>query len=237
MKKNLYIENESLIHKLDPRTKTISMCIIFLISIIITDICLLLVMMLILVLLTIYSGSTPNLLRIKWLVIIISVMSILFWIPSKSLSYGIIVALRLDLMLLAGILFVSSIHVEEFSTGLNRLGLPYRVAFSVSLAFRLIPSLFSVIQGTFEAQRTRGLNLKEGNIVKRAKKYIPLFIPVISIMVKDAHRLSMALESKGFGFSNKRVNYIELSMKKLDYIVLTLLFMILLNSLFLKRIF
>lgn len=203
-------------------------------SVIITNILFLAAILFILVLLIIYSGSIKNLLSIKWLVIVISVMSIIFWLPTRSLIHGITVALRLDIMIITGILFVSCIRVEEFSSGLNRLGLPYRVAFAVSLAFRLIPSIFSIIQTTADAQQTRGLNLKEGNIIKKVRKYVPLFIPVISLLVRDAHQLSMALESKGFGFANKRTNYTEHAMEAPDYIALTMLLLCLVASLIIR---
>jgi energy-coupling factor transport system permease protein len=182
----------------------------------------------------IHADALQNLLRLKWLVIVISVMCILFWLPTETFLYGIIVALRLDIMLFAGILFVSCCRIEAFSAGLTKLGLPYRIAFAISLAFRLIPSLFSIIQTTVEAQQARGLNVKEGHILKKAKKYIPLFIPVISQLVRDAHHLSMALESKGFGFKNKRTAYCEYRVKAGDYIALALLFLLLLSSIIVR---
>ncbi len=234
MQKSLYIEKDTPLQRLDPRIKILGLCLFFLISLVIANIYSLAAVLLILLLLIISSGSSQNLLRIKWLVIVISLMCILFWLPTKSLRHGIMVALRLDIMLFAGILFVSCSRVEEFSAGLIRLGIPYRIAFAISLAFRLIPSLFSVIHTTVEAQQTRGLNLKEGNILKRAKKYIPLFIPVISLLVRNAHQLSMALESKGFGFTDRRTEYIEYRMKTPDYITLVLLCTLLFLSFFIR---
>ena len=223
MEKSLYIEKDTPLQRLDPRVKILGLCLFFLISLIIMNIYSLAAVLSVLLFLIIASGSSRNLLRIKWLVIIISIMCVLFWLPTRSLKYGIMVALRLDIMLLTGILFVSCSRVEEFSAGLIKLGIPYRIAFAISLAFRLIPSLFSIIHTTVEAQQIRGLNLKEGNILNRAKKYIPLFIPVISLLVRNAQQLSMAIESKGFGFTDKRTEYIEYRMKTLDYITLILL--------------
>ncbi|MGA1865598.1 MAG: energy-coupling factor transporter transmembrane component T family protein [bacterium] len=223
MEKSLYIEKDTPLHRLDPRVKILGLCLFFLISLIIMNIYSLATVLSVLLFLIIASGSSRNLLRIKWLIIVISIMCVLFWLPTRSLRHGIMVALRLDIMILAGILFVSCSRIEEFSEGLIKLGIPYRIAFAISLAFRLIPSLFSIIHTTVEAQQIRGLNLKEGNILNRAKKYIPLFIPVISLLVRNAHQLSMALESKGFGFTDKRTEYIEYRMKILDYITLIML--------------
>lgn len=227
MQKSLYIEKDTPLHKLDPRIKIIGLCLFFLASLLISNLYSLATVLIILLILIIVSSSLQNLLRIKWLIIVISVMCVLFWLPTKSLRHGIMIALRLDLMLFAGILFVSCSRVEEFSAGLIKLGIPYRIAFAISLAFRFIPSLFSIIQTTVEAQQTRGLNVKEGHLLKRARKYIPLFIPVISLQVRNAHQLSLALESKGFGFSDKRTDYLEYKIKTLDYIALILLFVLL----------
>ncbi|MGA1840830.1 MAG: energy-coupling factor transporter transmembrane component T family protein [bacterium] len=223
MEKSLYIEKDTPLQRLDPRVKILGLCLFFLISLIIMNIYSLAAVLSLLLILIIISGSSRNLLRIKWLVIVVSIMCVLFWLPTRSLKHGIMVALRLDIMFFAGILFVSCSRVEEFTAGLIKLGIPYRIAFAVSLAFRLIPSLFSIIHTTVEAQQIRGLNLKEGNVLNRAKKYIPLFIPVISLLVRNAHQLSMALESKGFGFTDRRTEYIEYRMQVLDYITLILL--------------
>jgi len=232
MQEGLFIEKETLLQRLDPRVKIIGLCLFFMISLIMKDLYSLSGILVLVLLLIIHSGSLKNLLRLKWLLIIISVMCILFWVPAKSLRYGIVAALRLDIMFFAGILFVSCSRIEEFSSGLIKLGIPYKVAFAISLAFRLIPSLFSIIQSTVEAQQTRGLNVKEGNILKRARKYIPLFIPVISLLVRDAHQLSMALESKGFGFTKARTSFLDYEMKNTDYAVLALLGLLLLFSFF-----
>ena len=226
MHKSLYIERNTPIHRLDPRIKITGLCLFFLISVILTDLCSLSGVLLGIFLLILVSQTFQNLWQIKWLVLVISLMCILFWLPSKSLPYGIMVALRLDIMLFAGILFASCIRVEELSLGFIKLGMPYRIAFSISLAFRLIPSLFSIIQTTTEAQQIRGLNLKEGHLFKRALKYIPLFIPVISILLRDAHHLSMALESKGFGFANRRTVCFDNHLKAADFTALTLLFLL-----------
>lgn len=226
MHKSLYIEKDTPIQRLDPRIKITGLCLFFLISVILTDLYSLSGILLGIFLLILVSHALPNLWQLKWLVLVISLMCILFWLPSQSLSYGIMVALRLDIMLFAGILFASCIRVEEFSLGLIKLGMPYRIAFSISLAFRLIPSLFSIILTTTEAQQIRGLNLREGNLFKRALKYIPLFIPVISILLRDAQHLSMALESKGFGFSNRRTVCFDYQMNAADFVALTLLFLL-----------
>lgn len=230
MNRRLYIEKDTFLHRLDPRTKTISLFVFFLISLVVTDLFFLLAISLLLLLLIIYAGATENLLHAGWLIVVISCMCILFWLPARSFIYGVIVALRLDVMFFAGILFVSCGRVEEFSTGLNKIGMPYRIAFSISLAFILIPNLFGIIQNTVEAQQARGLDVKKGNVLQRAKKYIPLFIPVISLLVRDAHHLSMALESKGFGFKRIRTEYIAYRMRLADYITLGLLLFILLAS-------
>ncbi len=64
----------------------------------------------------------------------------LFWfVEREALLYGIGVALRIDITIIAGMIFLSTTRNEEIATGLVKLGIPYRFAFAVSTALRLVP--------------------------------------------------------------------------------------------------
>jgi energy-coupling factor transport system permease protein len=127
-------------------------------------------------------------------------------IRRTALLFGMGMGLRFNVMLLAGVIFVATTRVEDFTAALCMAGLPYRVSFALSLAFRLVPTFMETAVTIAQAQRCRGLDLDSGGFFARAKKYIPLIVPVFMMAVRSADNLAMALESKGFGSSRTRTS-------------------------------
>ena len=118
-----------------------------------------------------------------------------------------------------------------------RIGLPYRVAFSISTAIRLIPTTVENSTIILQAQMSRGLDMESGNIVQRLKKYIPVMIPAVVSVIRNTNVFAMALESRGFGFSEKRVNYTILSYNSLDYILSLVAVICIIVAIFIKLYF
>lgn len=130
-------------------------------------------------------------------------------ITKESILLGSGVGMRLDLLLMAGIIFLSTIKVEEFALGLNSLGLPYTVCFMLSLAFRLVPVFMDSALTIVQAQKSRGLEFSRGNILQRIRLYVPIIIPIFMTALRKADQMAIALESKGFGFHKKRTSPVQ----------------------------
>ena len=126
--------------------------------------------------------------------------------------FGIGMGLRFNVMLFAGMVFVATTRVEDFTAALCMAGLPYRVSFALSLAFRLVPTYMETATTIAQAQRCRGLDLDSGGFVARTRKYIPLIVPVFMMAIRSADNLAMALESKAFGAHRARTSYEEYRM-------------------------
>jgi energy-coupling factor transport system permease protein len=134
----------------------------------------------------------------------------------ESLLYGVAVGLRLDAIILAGLTFLSSTRVEELTAGLRRLGIPFHMSFAFSLAFRFVPTFADSAYTIIQAQRSRGLDLESGGLVTRIRRHVPLLIPAVVCAVRNTNILTMALESRGFGGTARRTEYLELRMKPAD---------------------
>jgi energy-coupling factor transport system permease protein len=126
-------------------------------------------------------------------------------------------------------IFLSTTRNEEIATGLVKLGLPYRFAFAISTALRLVPTIAATGSTIGQAQRSRGLDLESGNIIQRIRKNTPLLIPVFVSTIRSTNVFSMALESKGFGASPDRTYFLRLAMGRRDVLVL-LVFALLLGA-------
>jgi energy-coupling factor transport system permease protein len=141
-------------------------------------------------------------------------------VEREALLYGAGAALRIDIMIVAGMIFLSTTRNEEIATGLVKLGIPYRFAFAVSTALRLVPTIAATGSTIGQAQRSRGLDLESGNIIQRVRKNTPLLIPVFVSTIRSTNVFSMALESKGFGASEGRTYFLKIEMTRRDALVL-----------------
>jgi len=117
----------------------------------------------------------------------------------SGILFGAGMGFRLNLMLLGGVVFLTTTRVEEFTHAMSRLGLPYRVGFALTLAFRLVPMFLDNALTVTEAQTCRGWEVDRGGPIGRMRRYVPLIVPVFISSLRSADNLAMALESKGFG--------------------------------------
>src|SRR4028119_1793075 len=193
------------------------------------------------------AKSLANLRRIWFILVAIAVVSTVLWalfgsgrtplflfVEREALLYGIAVALRIDITVVAGMIFLSVTRNEEIATGLARLGIPYRFAFAVSTALRLVPTVAATGSTIGQAQRSRGLDLDSGSILERVRKNVPLLIPVFVSTIRSTNVFSMALESKGFGASPKRTYFLHLAMGRRDWLVLLMFALLLAAALVLR---
>jgi energy-coupling factor transport system permease protein len=117
--------------------------------------------------------------------------------------FSALFALRFVNLLLSGLLFLSVASIEDFSDSLVLFGVPYGVAFTFSLSFRLVTVFATAGSAIVEAQKVRGNDPDRGGILSRIRSYVPLLIPLIINGIKKAEILTLALESKGFSPGNK----------------------------------
>ena len=141
-------------------------------------------------------------------------------VTTEGLAFGLGMGLRLDLMVISGLLLLSTTTVEDFALALQRLGLPSSIGFAFSLAFRWVPTLLGAGATVIQAQQSRGLDLSAGTIGSRIRRYPPLVVPLIGHTLRQTTLLAMALESKGFGPDRRRNPYRIGSMGVLDYLTL-----------------
>ena len=112
--------------------------------------------------------------------------------------FGLGMALKLDLFLGSGILFLSVTRIEEFAYALTRLGLPYKVGFTMTMAFRLVPVFVDAAATVVQAQRCRGLDFERGSLWQRVRRYVPVIVPVFMGALRRADQMAMALDARGF---------------------------------------
>ena len=238
----LYLDRDTWVHRLDPRTKMLLLLGSFVLAFLYVNPLYGLGVLAVVLLFGASARVLINLRRIWFVLLMIGVMTTILWsifgggttplfwfVEREAFLYAVGAALRIDVMIIAGMIFLSTTRNEEIATGLVKLGIPYRFAFAVSTALRLVPTIAATGSTIGQAQRSRGLDLESGNIIQRVRKNTPLLIPVFVSTIRSTNVFSMALESKGFGASTKRTYFLRLAMKRQDALVL-LVFVLLLAA-------
>jgi energy-coupling factor transport system permease protein len=220
----LYIPGQSAVHRLHPTVKLAGMLCFFLAAFVCERAIPLLPLTAGVALLLAVSGSLPNVRRLRLLFVLVFVMTYIIWtlfyrqgepwfsfgpisIGPQALRYALAMALKLTTFLAVGTLFLSTAKVEEFAYALTRLGLPYKIGFTMTLAFRLVPAFVEAGFTVVQAQRCRGFDFDEGSIFQRVRRYVPVIVPVFIGALRRADNMAMALEARGFQSTRPRTFY------------------------------
>ena len=107
----------------------------------------------------------------------------------------------------------------EFRLALERLGVPYRYAFSISLAFQSINLLGEEWRAIYEAQRSRGALASTKETWRRlvqVRHWVALTVPAIVLTTRRAWSITEAACARGFDSPHRRP-YRRLAMGWLDW--------------------
>jgi len=243
----IYLEKDTYFHRLDPRTKLFALIGFFVIILYFEDPIWIAPISLLILLHALASGSLASLRAMRHLLLVLAVSSLILWnlfangktplfwiIERESLLFSIGRTLVILSLIVEGIVFLSTTRYEEFTLGLISLGLPYRVGFAISTAFRMVPMIVASAYAVAQAQRSRGLDLDTGNVIERIKKYLPLLIPVFLSMIRSTNTFVMALESRGFGARKRRTFLLEVGFRKGDYVCIACLLLLFAAATYLK---
>ena len=210
MNLSLYIDEQTWLHRLDGRTKILCLLGLFTLTLIFSDPVFLLGLTLGIFGLVVWARSVANLRKIWILLTLLLIYNIVLWpffvegktplfsigsitIMKEGVLHGLGMGLRLNAMLISGIVLLSTTAIEEFAESSNRLGVPQALGFSLSLAFRWVPNLLGSIGAVIQAQRSRGLDLQSKSVIGKIRQYPPLVVPLIG------HTLRQTWSPRGLG--------------------------------------
>ena len=94
------------------------------------------------------------------------------------------------------------------------------ISLVISIALRFVPTLFDQTMKIMNAQRSRGADFNDGNLVQRAKSVVPMLVPLFIDSLEVALDLSTAMESRGYKGSEGRSRYRVLKWSKADLVPL-----------------
>ncbi len=163
----------------------------------------------------VFKGIKP----VLWILVITAVINI-FAMPGRTvmefrglkITYeGIIsaalISVRLILIVTAASLLTLTTPPLSLTDGLERLLSPLEkikvpardIAMMMTIAIRFIPTLGEELQKIKKAQSSRGAEFESGNIAKRAKAMLPLFVPLFMNAFRRAEALAEAMDARCYG--------------------------------------
>lgn len=135
----------------------------------------------------------------------------LFYQFSKMIKYMCIIPL--------GLIFFFTTHPSEFASSLNKAGVPYKGAFSVSLTLRYFPDIQRQFTDISQAQQARGLDMsRKEKLLTRVKNVLMVVSPLIFSTLDRVEYISNAMELRGFGKHKTRTWYVYKKLSRNDYI-------------------
>jgi energy-coupling factor transport system permease protein len=142
--------------------------------------------------------------RLKWLMLALFVVDWLF----IGVDLAVIILMRLTILVSVFTLFVGTTTPEELRLALERIGVPYRYAFSLSLAFQSVTLLHGEWRAIQEAQRARGVwkgdLWRVRTLVQNLGRLVALTVPAIVLTTRRAWAMTEAAYARGFEAPHRR---------------------------------
>jgi energy-coupling factor transport system permease protein len=234
---------DSFVHRLDPRTKFILLMILMIMVFFISKPLPLLLMGLFIVL-TIMLSNIPvgsvmrGLIPFFWLFLFAAIAHFFFTpghsIPPFPIGFlnvteegvinGVLISTRIFYIIILSSLLTLTTTPIELTTALKRVLSPLKLVkapvddfvMMMMLTIRFVPILLLESQRIINAQKSRGIDFETGGVFSRARKLVPILIPLFHLSFKRADELAVAMVCRGYATGAERTSFKELHFSKRD---------------------
>lgn len=116
-------------------------------------------------------------------------------------------------------------------------GLPPEMGMALTLGFATVGLLSKQTEIITDAQKARGYDVKPKSMIRRLQVYAALLLPIFLATLERSQDISVAILSRGFDYNiNARTYRRQLRFHRYDYIVLSVLVLLLFASLYLNSV-
>lgn len=241
-----YYPGNSIIHRLDPRTKLL-FTFVYMITIFLVKSYIGYLVTAILFTTIVFVSTVPwkvvfkSIRAVLFLLIFTLLINLLFYkegtelfawkfihITVGGIDYSIKMLLRLTLLVMGASILTFTTTSTELTDALEYLLKPLKylhipvhdLAIIMSIALRFIPTLIEETQKIMNAQKARGANLDTGNFFQRVKAMLPILIPLFVSAFRRADELADALDARCYNATDKRTKMKVLKFGMADFVVL-----------------
>jgi energy-coupling factor transport system permease protein len=139
-----------------------------------------------------------------------------------GLLEGLSFALRAATLAFVAATLLLTTEPTNLVRGLTKLGLPYTWGLTVGLAIRYLPTTYSLYVTINEAQQARGWIVGKGNLLERARSYLPTLVATIIAALRLSDGLALALAARGLGYPTQRTVLHDIRMRRADWLAVAL---------------
>lgn len=227
-----YIYRDSIIHKLDPRTKIAWLVgLTFLVFIATQNLIVLLTF--IMVVLTIFLSRLPiksvwqssKIFLVGFTIASMILFSLLLWNLQKGMIDGFFFSLKFNVLILSSVVFAMSTSPRDLMLSLVKIKVPFELAFMITLAIRFVPVITREINHVISAQKARAHKIKFSlkKPIESLQSFFPIIIPTFNLLLNKAFDLSLSIEARAFRAKKIRTYPPRLKFKAKDYIAIIIL--------------
>ncbi len=237
-----YFPGNSLVHRLDPRTKLIAVMLyivaLFLCKFFVSYAVMFGVLCLCIKLSKVPVKSIVGGLKPVLLIVIFTAVLNLFYTPGEHVLVKVwVLTITMEgvfaaffmviriMMLIAGTFLLTyttspillTDGLEALMNPLKKIKVPvHELAMMMSIALRFIPTLIEETDKIMSAQRARGADFETGSLIQRAKALIPLLVPLFVSAFRRADELAVAMECRCYHGGEGRTRLRQLKYQNID---------------------
>jgi energy-coupling factor transport system permease protein len=213
----IFRRGTSVYHRLDPRVKLLISVLMFATTLLVRSLYelagVLAFMIVVATVATVLRRAARTMLFTAGFSVVIFVLNFVF---TRNLETSLLYACRFVAIVVSTSLFFITTSPDELEQVMKTFRLPRDVVFAFVTAVRFIPVMFLDTIQIMDAQKSRGLELEKGNVLKRVRNMIPVLIPLVVNSVVRSGELAEAMESRAYGAVPKPTSLVEYRARTTD---------------------
>ena len=244
-----YFPGNTVIHRLDPRTKLIGTVAYIVALFLAADVVGYAILLAVLaILIAVSRVGVKSILRgMRPIFVIIAITAVLnlfftagqgeplvsFWvftIYAEGIRAAVFMILRIMMLITCTFLLTYTTSPIMLTDGLEKLLSPLKVirvpihelAMMMSIALRFIPTLIEETDKIMCAQKARGADFETGSLLRKARALVPLLVPLFISAFRRADELAVAMECRCYHGGAGRTRLRQLKLGGMDAAALIL---------------
>ena len=236
-----YYNYNSIIHRLSPVFKLISLMIMIVGIFFIDSYIDILMLSLYLVLVMVYSNIgiityLKNIYSIKIFLLFIFIIDLIF---NSNINNIVFDLYKLIFIIIYSSALSYTTSTSEITYGIERILKVFNnyipvndIAMIITLTIRYIPTLTMEADRIIKAQKMRGIDFDSKNIKKKIVSLVGVFIPMFILSLKKSESLGDIMDLRLYNYGKSRTNYRTNSWEKIDSLLLVFNIIILIIVIF-----
>ena len=148
-----------------------------------------------------------------------------YTITKEQLFYELNIMIKYFTVIPAVLMFILTTNPSEFAASMNKIGVSYKISYSIAIALRYIPDVQADFTKIKHAQEARGIEMSsKAGLIDRIKNVSSILFPLIFTSMDRIDVVSNAMELRGFGKNKKRTWYSGKKLSSKDVTVIVVVF-------------